>query len=320
MQMASLTRVTPRSNDSRFLLGQTNSPAMQALERMVAKLAPTNIPLLLTGGSGTGKEILAQQIHQLSLKGGQPLVKVICAFLSAESLSTHFNERSNGDGQAGTLFLKEIGELDHSSQRNLLHSLPSSDMSITEGFNGQRLISSTNRNLEEEVRAGRFRADLYYQISAVSLPIPPLRQRKEDIPAFAELFLVKYSTLLGRPRPHLDAQDFALLQGCPWPGNIRELENMMRQIVVLNDPKAVLSQLTVQMNESPSTVTSGKASPLKTAARAASHRTERQLILETLARTRWNRKRAAQELQISYKSLLYKLKEIRTDTEEQEKV
>jgi len=320
MQMASLTKVTPRSDDSRFLLGQANSPAMHALERMIAKLAPTNIPLLLIGESGTGKEILAQQIHQLSPKGSQPLVKLICAFLSAESLSAHFNGCSNGDGQARTLFLKEINELDDSSQRNLLHSLPPSDVSITEGFNGQRLISSTTRNLEEEVRAGRFRADLYYQISAVSLTIPPLRQRKEDIPAFVELFLMKYSTLLGRPRPHLDSQDFILLQGSPWPGNIRELENMIRKIVVLNDPKAVLSQLAVQMNESPSTVTWGKTFPLKTAARAASHRTERQLILETLARTRWNRKRAAQELQISYKSLLYKLKQIRTDTEEQEKV
>jgi two-component system response regulator AtoC len=315
--MASLTRVTPRSDDSRFLLGQTNSPAMHALERMIAKLAPTNIPLLLIGESGTGKEILAQQIHQLSPKVSQPLVKLICAFLSAESLSAHFNGRSNGDGQAGTLFLKEISELEDSSQRNLLHSLPSSDVSITEGFNGQRLISSTTRNLEEEVRAGRFRADLYYQISAVSLPIPPLRQRKEDIPAFVELFLAKYSTLLGRPHPHLDSEDFVLLQGSPWPGNIRELENMMRKIVVLNDPKAVLSQLSVQMSESPSTATWGKSSGLKTAARAASHRTERQLILETLARTRWNRKLAAQELQISYKSLLCKLKQIHTEEQEE---
>jgi two-component system, NtrC family, response regulator AtoC len=179
------------------------------------------------------------------------------------------------------------------------------------------LISSTTRNLEEEVRAGRFRADLYYQISAVSLPIPPLRQRKEDIPAFVELFLAKYSTLLGRPHPHLDSEDFVLLQGSPWPGNIRELENMMRKIVVLNDPKAVLSQLSVQMSESPSTATWGKSSGLKTAARAASHRTERQLILETLARTRWNRKLAAQELQISYKSLLCKLKQIHTEEQEE---
>ncbi len=316
MQKTSLTKPIPVSGENRFQLGQTNSPAMHALERMVAKLAPTNIPLLLIGESGTGKEILAQQIHQLSPRGSQPLVKVICAFLSGESLSAHFNGHSNGDGHRGTLFLEEISELDHTSQRNLLYSLPQEGCNPSDDFGGPRLISSTTRNLEEEVRARRFRADLYYQISAVSVPLPPLRQRKEDIPAFVELFLVKYSTLLARPRPHLDSQDFAALQEFSWPGNIRELENLVRKIVVMNDSKAVVSQLGLQMNESPVSVTSGKASPLKTAARAASHRTERQLILETLTKTRWNRKRAAQELQISYKSLLYKLKQIRAEEQE----
>ena len=306
----------PVSGDNRFLLGKTNSPAMHALELMVAQFAPTNIPLLLIGESGTGKNVLAQQIHQLSPKSRQPLVKVICAFLSGQSLSAHFNGPSNGDGKPGTLFLEEISELDHTSQRDLLHSLPPADFTPADDVSGPRLISSTARNLDEEVKAGRFRADLYYQISAGSLRLPSLRQRKEDIPAFVELFLGKYSTLLGRTRPHLDSQDFVLLQGFSWPGNIRELENVVRRIVVMNDPKAVLSQLALQMNECPVSVSPGKSSPLKMAARAASHRTERQLILETLARTRWNRKRAAQELQISYKSLLYKLKQIHSEEQE----
>lgn len=306
----------PGTGDNRFLLGPTNSPAMHALERMVAKLAPTNIPLLLVGESGSGKEILAQQIHQLSGNASLPFYKLICAFLSDESFSTCFNGRCNGDLQAGTLFLEEISELDLTSQRNLLYSLPQQDSAPAESVSGPRLVSSTARNLEEEVRAGRFRADLYYQISAVSVPLPALRQRKEDIPTFVELFLAKYSALLGRPRPRLDSQDFVLLQGFPWPGNIRELENVVRKIVVMNDPRAVLSQLAAPTNGSPISVTPGKTSPLKTAARAASHRTERQLILETLAKTRWNRKRAAQELQISYKSLLYKLKQIRAEEQE----
>lgn len=314
--------MTPSSDSStgpsanRFLVAQIHSPAMRALDRMIAKLAPTNIPILLIGESGTGKEILAQQIHQRSLKSDQPLLKVISAFVGGESLSSHFTGRTNGDGPAGTLFLKEISELDDTNQRNLLYSLPEADCTPLSNSRGPRLISSTTRNLDEEVKAGRFRADLYYQISAGSLRLPSLRQRKEDIPAFVELFLGKYSTLLGRARPHLDSQDFVLLQGFSWPGNIRELENVVRRIVVMNDPKAVLSQLALQMNESPVSVSPGKSSPLKTAARAASHRTERQLILETLARTRWNRKRAAQELQISYKSLLYKLKQIHSEEQE----
>ena len=304
----------PASADNRFLLGQNNSAAMQALERTVAKLAPTNIPLLLIGESGTGKEILAQQIHQRSLKGTQPLVKVICAFLSGESLSAHFNGHTNGDEQAGTLFLKEISELDPIGQRTLLYSLPQ-DVTPAENLS-PRFISSTARNLEEEVRAGRFRADLYYQISAVSVTLPPLRRRTEDIPAFVELFLAKYSTLLGRPRPHLDSQDFVLLQRSSWPGNIRELENVVRKIVVLNDPKAVLSQYAVHMTDIHITQATAKTSSLKRAARVASDRTERQLILEALARTCWNRKRAAQELQISYKSLLNKLKQIRIEEQQ----
>lgn len=315
MHRTALIKLVPGSGDNRFLLGRTASPAMYAVERMVAKVAPTNIPLLLTGESGTGKEILAQQIHQLSPRAGEPLIKVICAFVSGESLPAYLNGHNNGDGHIGTLFLEEIGELDHASQRNLLYSLPQDDAVPAKTSAGPRLVSSTTRNLEEEVRGGRFRADLYYQISAVSLPLPSLRQRKEDIPEFVELFLAKYSTLLGRTRPHLDSQDFALLQGFAWPGNIRELENVVRQIVVMSDAKAVLSQLAAQI-EAPVSVTAGKASPLKTASRAASHRTERQLILETLARTRWNRKRAAQELQISYKSLLYKLKQIRAEEQE----
>jgi two-component system response regulator AtoC len=300
------------SADTPFLLKSTNSPAMQALERMVAKLAPTNIPLLLVGESGTGKEMFAQEIHKGSLNANQPFVKVICASLNGESFPSCFK----GSDGVGTLFLEEVSELDAASQRNLLYSLPQEDGGSAGDLSRPRLISSTTTNLEERVRAGLFRADLYYQISAVSVPLPPLRQRREDIPAFVELFLLRYASLFGGPRPHLESLDYTLLQECSWPGNIRELENVVRKIVATNDPEAVLSELRIQVNEAATSPLSGKVSPLKKAARAASHRTERQLILETLARTRWNRKRAAQELQISYKSLLYKLKQICAEEQE----
>ena len=282
---------------------------------MVAKLAPTNIPLLLIGENGTGKEILANRIHQLSLMSGQPLVKVICAFLNSESLSAHFKRSNNGKEEKGTLFCREISELDPVSQRTLQYSLPQEELTATQRCTGPRFIASTTRNLEEEVRNGLFRADLYYQITAASITLVPLRRRAEDIPAFVELFLMKHSTLLGRPRPHLDSEDFVVLQKYSWPGNIRELENVVRRIVALNDPKAVLSPLLLRMNDTPITHHLGKTFPMKAAARAAYDRTQRQLILDTLAKNYWNRKRAAQELQISYKSLLNKLKQMRAEEE-----
>ena len=320
MQTPLPTETKPSGSKFRFLLEQSRSPSVQTIERMIAHIAPTNIPVLIVGESGTGKEVVAHHIHELSLRQDKPLVKTICASLKDETLAIHFrkdhhNEETSGEEEAGTVFLKEISELDYASQRNLLYSLPREGCAATENFSAPRLISSTTRHLEQEVTAGRFRADLYYQISVVSVPLPPLRQRREDIPAFLELFLTKYSTLLGRPRPHLDAQDLALIEGFCWPGNIRELENVVMKIVVLNDPKVVLSQLDLKIPAPPSGVSAGTL-PLKTAARAASHRTERQLILETLAKTRWNRKRAAQQLQISYKALLYKLKQIRAEEQE----
>src|SRR5207245_8660621 len=137
MQVTSQITLMPAPAD-RFLLGQTKSAAMQALERTVGKLAPTNIPLLLSGENGTGKDILDHQIHQRSLKATQPLVKVICAFLSGESLSAQFSGHSNGDGEAGTLFLKEISELDHIGQRTLLYSLPQEELTPSERLRGPR--------------------------------------------------------------------------------------------------------------------------------------------------------------------------------------
>lgn len=155
---------------------------MRAIEELVSKLAPTNIPLLLVGENGTGKEILAHQIHQLSLKSGQSFVKVVCAFLSSESLSAHFKGSNNGTEEAGTLFFREISELDQISQRTLQYSLPQEEFTATQNFSGPRFIASTTRNLEEEVKAGVFRADLYYQITAASIALLPLRRRTEDIP------------------------------------------------------------------------------------------------------------------------------------------
>ena len=315
---------------------RSESPAVQTLERALADIALTNIPVLLIGESGTGKKFLAQQIHRLSLRRNEPLAKVICAATAGETFAAYFPPAGNGheagkrenggngsangwhpDAAPGSLFLEEISELDGSSQRNLLYALPDSDAAAEHDDRSPRLISSTSRNLEEEMRAGRFRNELYYRINGASLRIPPLRQRREDIPVLVNFFLAKHSTLLGRPQPGVNSRVMNLLQEYSWPGNIRELENAVKKIVVLGDPQIAVADLVTaagfEPRQAPAIL---HGSPLKAAARAASHQAERQLILEALARTRWNRKRAAQELQISYKSLLYKLKQIGADEPE----
>jgi DNA-binding NtrC family response regulator len=306
------------------------SPAVQALERAMADIALTNIPVLLIGESGTGKKFLAQQIHRLSTRRNEPLAKVICAATAGETFAAYFPPAGHGNGHGngnrngghvesapGSIFLEEISELDGLSQRNLLYALPDSDAAPEHHDHSPRLISSTSRNLEEEMRAGRFRNELYYRINGASLRIPPLRQRREDIPVLVHFFLGKHSALLGRLQPEVNSRVMNLLQEYSWPGNIRELENAVKKIVVLGDPQIAVADLVSTAAYEPRTAPAIlRGSPLKAAARAASHQAERQLILEALARTRWNRKRAAQELQISYKSLLYKLKQIGADEPE----
>ena len=304
--------VTAANKD--FSLPGNHRESMHVLERTLAGIAPTTIPVLLVGECGTGKAFIAQRIHQLSLRHSEPLVRTICSRLTAESVVSYFNnpagKKDNGPTGGGTLFLKEISELSSSSQRSLLYSIPEGDSPAGADFGGPRLISSTTADLEQEVTAGRFRGELYYRLKGACLRLPPLREHKEDVPVLSELLLTKHSILQGRPRPSLDSEDLSLLQEWDWPGNIRELENIIKQIVILNDAKSVLSDLLTTSKEPHPHQPAGNSPALKVATRAASRRVEEQLILDALTKTRWNRKRAAQDLQISYKSLLSKLKQI----------
>jgi two-component system, NtrC family, response regulator AtoC len=294
------------------------SESEKVLEQTMARIAPTSLPILLVGECGTGKGFIAHRIHQLSLHHNEPFFRAICSSLTPDAVAAHFGNPVHAEGTAviGTLFLKEISELSSTSQRALLYSIPEGDCESSEEFTGPRLVSSTTLDLEAEVSAGRFRPELLYRLKGASLHLLPLRERKEDVPAFSELLLEKHSALQGRPRPNLDSDDFSLLQEWHWPGNIRELENVIKQMVISNDPKGVLSELLAspsreQHLHAPSgNGTFAGGSALKAATRAASRRVEEQLILDALAKTRWNRKRAAQDLQISYKSLLSKLKQI----------
>jgi DNA-binding NtrC family response regulator len=290
--------------------------AMQTLENVVAEIAPTNIPVLLMGESGAGKEMFARRIHHLSANGDEPLVKIACASMNPANFAGELG-LSKSDISAEevktlnrTVFFDEISELDSSCQRSLVYALPDGEARPRRGSLGARVISTTNRNLDDEMRAGRFRSELYYRINGVCLRLPPLRDRKEDIPLLVESFLTKYAAEFGRPRPSLSPRALRMLLDYSWPGNIRELENAVKKIVALGAENLALPDLVVEPVETRTEVSETRSYSLKAAARAASREAEREMILEALARTRWNRKRAAQELQISYKSLLYKLKQI----------
>lgn len=306
--MAPVHMQSERTEPGREFFGG-KSPALLTLQTVIGEIAPTTIPVLLVGESGTGKEMFARHIHDRSLCSGEPLLKIACASMTPETLAGELGLRDGGyrNRPCGTLLLDEISELDMACQRILLYALPDGDPKPL----AARVISTTNRKLDEEMRAGRFRSELYYRINGVCLRLPPLRDRKEDIPMLAELLLTKHAAQLGRARPVLSQRTRGILLDYAWPGNIRELENVVKNIVALGEEKIVLSGLSVVASVVPqATVADTQTRSLKVAARAASREAERELILRALARTRWNRKRAAQELQISYKSLLYKLKQI----------
>src|SRR5277367_6397175 len=257
------------------------SPIMQALEGVVGEIAPTNIPVLLVGESGTGKEMFANRVHLLSGRGDQLLVRISCAAMNPTVFSAELGMNADGTGEPanvrfGTVFFDEISELDSVCQRNLLCALPDGDAGDRRGLMTARVVSTTSRNLDEEMRAGRFRSELYYRINGVCLRLPPLRERKEDIPSLAEFFLTKHATRLGRARPSISQRTLEVFLNHSWPGNIRELENVVKKVVALGNEQLAVAEL------STGTLAAGKAAAvtvrsqsLKVAARAASREAER---------------------------------------------
>lgn len=305
------TDLLQRPTNHTFVQGL--APAIQSLNSLVEDIARTNIPVLLMGESGTGKEVYGRRIHQLSKHCDKPLKRVSCGavapgeFLEVLKAKQLASSQSSEDGPR-TLFLDGIDELDLESQKILLSILPDGEVEES-GPKQARIIASTSRNLEKEVESGRFRRELYFRISGVCLRLPPLRDRKEDIQAFLEHFLAKHAAELERKIPAIDRTDLEFLAKHGWPGNIRELENLARKIVLLGDSKKAIDELVETQKAQPSSENEPRGSSLRVVARTASRRAERDLIAKALERTHWNRKRAAQELQVSYKSLLYKIKQ-----------
>jgi two-component system response regulator AtoC len=317
-----------------------NSPKMQRVKDLVDQVAETDVSVLIEGESGTGKELVARALHYRSGMKEKPFVKVNCAALPHELLESELfgYERGAFTGaykskagkfelaNNGTIFLDEIGEMDLSIQSKLLQVLQEGTFSRLGGKQdvkvNVRIIAATNRDLRKAVEEGRFREDIYYRLNVVNIHIPPLSERKEDITYLFEYFLDAYNEKYGKNIVLNKDELYSLLLGYSWHGNVRELKNQVKRLVILGDVNDMVRYLrdggafaTDRQVKEPRQETFEVASddteivPLKMAAKEASIKAERDMILRALRETNWNKKKAAQMLQISYKALLYKIKE-----------
>ena len=304
------------------------SPDMGTVRKTLSKVAETNIPVLMTGESGTGKEVIARLLHRNSLVASKPFVQVNCAAIPATLLESELFGYEKGSftgavgtkpgrvemANSGTLFLDEIGELDPGTQAKLLQVLQDGQFSRIGGQEDKRVnvrfIFATNRDLEEEIAVGNFREDLFYRINVVNVHLPPLRERLEDIPALCEYFIARHNEKFNCRAGPLSEHCISCLQDYHWPGNIRQLENLTKRYVILGSEEAILSEMRDREADIFKFIIPphGEVS-LKQITRQAVRQVERKVILKMVEASNWNRKRAAKRLNISYRALLYKLKE-----------
>ena len=271
---------------------------MRTVEAVIRELSQNDVPVLVVAERGSGKAAAAARIHVLSSRASEAFQVYQGREASEEILAAD-------GGQGGTIYLQEVGDLSAAAQKELVRQI---GMNGVEHRRVPRFICGTSRELEPEVKAGKFREDLYYGISGVCLRLPPLRQRREDIPVLRDWFLSAAARDFCRTVPVLSPETQNFFLEYNWPGNIRELKDAARAIVALGDEALAMGGLRSLLRRVDRS--GGEKISLKDAARAASREAEREIILQVLTRTRWNRRRAAQELQISYKALLYKLKQI----------
>ncbi|MBZ5572340.1 MAG: sigma 54-interacting transcriptional regulator [Acidobacteriia bacterium] len=305
------------------------SEAMQALRARMDKVASANVPVLIHGESGTGKDIIARMIHALSPWKSGPFVKVNCPAIPGTLLESELFGYEKGAftgaygskpgrvelAHRGTLFLDEISELDLALQSKLLQLLQDGQFCRIGAQEDKkvevRVVCATNRQLEEEIENGTFRQDLYYRINVVNLRMPPLRERRGDVEGLVDYFLEYYNQKYNcRARP-LSADLVAILQKYHWPGNIRELENLMKRYVILGSEDVISSDLLARNDQelfNPDVNLDGPIS-LKKLTRQATRELERKVILKVLQAHHWNRKQAARALSISYRALLYKIRD-----------
>ena len=330
-----------RSESEMMILGG-DTEKMREVREIIEQVADTDITVLIRGDSGTGKELVARTIFQLSGRRDRPFVKVNCAALPSELLESELfgfekgaftgaQKRKLGKfeyANHGTIFLDEISEMHPNLQAKLLQVLQDGEFSRLGGESDvrvdTRVIAATNRNLEEAVADGSFREDLYYRLNVVTIQLPPLRDRTDAIPLLVDHFLRKYNEHYKKEVKQLSQETMNVLMRHAWPGNVRELENMVKRMVVLENEQTVLEDIAVRdaargngsgdadlldLEGVDADLADGRGIDLKAISKRAAQLAEKRVIEKVLAQTRWNRKEAAERLRISYKALLYKMKE-----------
>jgi two-component system response regulator AtoC len=332
----------PSAPDLELLFG--GSQQMRAVEDIVRRAADTNATILLQGESGTGKELVAKAIHHISDRHDHPFLKVNCASLPAELLESELFGHEKGAftgahrrkpgkfelAHRGTFLLDEIGEMPLSLQAKLLHVLQDGQFFRVGGSEvitaDARLIAATNKHLATAMAAGLFREDLYYRLNVVAISIPPLRERREEIPALVDYFMDKFCRQYNRDAVKISPATMGLLQDYPWWGNVRELENMIKRAVVLQSedlvqqeiarrsemPQAPKPQIALPVTE-PGPEIPDLALGLKDITRRAAMAAEKAVMKEALEKVKWNRAEAARLLKISYKAMLYKIRQLGLD-------
>jgi two-component system, NtrC family, response regulator AtoC len=382
-EVASLRAQLKEQSKYTMLFG--HSEQMQEVRDLIERVSDTDVTVLIRGESGVGKELVARALHDQSLRKDKPFVKVNCAALPTELLESELFGFEKGAftgaiqhkpgkfefANHGTMFLDEIGDMSFPLQAKLLQALQDGEFSRLGGKADVRVdvrvITATNCDLEGAVAAGKFREDLYFRLNVVTITIPPLRDRREEIPMLTDHFVKKYSVQYNKPFPGISTELSRMFMEYDWPGNVRQLENLIKRMVVLGSEAPIVHELrqpATALHQWPNTTSPSAPRPvspppqpvmpppaamaiaappmaavsvpapvgidsvarvaesatasagngnghvsLKDIARSAAREAERELILRMLTKTRWNRKEAAENLGISYKALLYKIKE-----------
>jgi len=313
------------------------SPQMVRIRQQILQIAPVDVPVFICGESGVGKEVVARMIHLRSKRRNQPFVKVNCAALPGELLESELFGFEQGAftgairskpgkfemANKGTIFLDEIAEMTTPLQAKLLHVLQDHQYSRLGGRHlidtDVRVLAATNVDVQEAMKTGRFREDLYYRLNVLSILVPPLRERLVEIPLLFRHFLEQYSAKFGKPLQNPSKHLLDAAVNYPWPGNLRELENFVKRYVILEDDEGSLREL-VEMSTARKR-TSPREEPvppreqgLKALVRGLKDEAEMEAIADALEKTRWCRKDAAKMLGISYKALLYKMRQFNLDT------